>query len=164
MSDDYSLTREESLALLRFNGGSRENILSILLELQKASPNGCIGEETARLVAEELGMTYAQVHQVISFYDLLETKTQAKYVLRICNSTPCWYSKADEIAAMLEEELGVPMGETTPDGLFAYHYIPCVGACEIGPVIAIKDAVYGNLDREKVGRLIAELRRGDRVT
>jgi NADH-quinone oxidoreductase subunit E len=33
-----------------------------------------------------------------------------------------------------------------------------MGACDIGPVFKIKDTVYGNLDREKVHSIIAELR------
>ncbi|HBE85069.1 MAG TPA: formate dehydrogenase, partial [Lachnoclostridium sp.] len=39
-------------------------------------------------------------------------------------------------------------------------YIPCVGACDIGPVIKIKDTVFGNLSDEKISALIDDLRRG----
>ena len=65
---------------------------------------------------------------------MLKTEPKARYVLKVCNSTPCHFSRSEEIAQILKEELGVGIGETTEDGVFAYHYIPCVGACDIGPV------------------------------
>jgi NADH-quinone oxidoreductase subunit E len=50
------------------------------------------------------------------------------------------------------------MGETTPDGVFSLRFTPCVGMCEIGPVIKVKDEVYGNLTEEKIKALLADLR------
>lgn len=161
---DYELTKEEKIALIKFNGGTKEDILSILLELQKASPRGYIDTETAGLVAEHLKMPYAEICQVISFYDMLETRIQARYVLKICNSTPCYFSRAEDVAAFLKQELGVGIGETTADGMFSYHYVPCVGACETGPVIVLKDAVYGNLTAAFLRQFIADLRSGKRTT
>ena len=161
---DFELTKAEKIAFIKYNGGTKEDILSILLELQKASPKGCIDTETARLVAEYLHMSYAEICQIISFYDMLETKAQAKYVFKICNSTPCYFSRSTDVAAFLEKELGVKPGETTRDGMFSYHYIPCVGACDIGPVIMLKDAVYGNLTARFIRELISDLRSGKRST
>ncbi len=161
---DMEWTREEKLALIRFNGGKKEDILSILLELQKASPKGCIDNDTARLVAEYLQMPYSEICQVVSFYDMLETKVQAEFVFKICNSTPCFFSRANDIADFLEKELGIKMGEVTPDGKFSYHFVPCVGACDIGPVVCVKDAVYGNITADFLRQLINELRTGKRFT
>jgi NADH-quinone oxidoreductase subunit E len=161
---DFTLSKKEKIALIKYNGGTKENILNILLELQKASPQGYIDAETAALVAEQLKMPYAEVCQVVSFYDMLETKVQAKYVFKICGSTPCFFSKSAEVAAFLEQELGVKVGESTADGMFSYHFIPCVGACDIGPIIMLKDAVYGNLTAEFLRDLIAGLRSGKRST
>ena len=161
---DFELTDAEKIALIKYNGGTKEDILNILLELQKASPKGCIDTETARLVAEYLKIPYAEICQIISFYNMLETEAQAKYVFKICASTPCYFSKSTEVAAFLEKELGVKPGETTRDGMFAYHYIPCVGACDIGPVLVLKDAVYGNLTARFIRELIDGLRSGRRFT
>ena len=161
---DLELSREEKIALIRYNGGTKEDILNILLELQKASPKGCIDIPTAELVAEYFKMPYSEICQIISFYDMLETKTQAKFVFKICSSAPCYFSKSTDVAAFLEKELGVGPGETTQDGLFSYHYVPCVGACDIGPVIVLKDAVYGNLTAAFLRCLIADLRAGRRFT
>jgi NADH-quinone oxidoreductase subunit E len=154
------LTLEEKLEIIRRNENGKEELLSILIDLQNASPEGYIDQETAALVAKEVGMTETKIYEVITFYAMLKTKPQAKYVMKICNSSPCHFSKVEFITETLEKLLGVSIGEDTPDGMFAYHFIPCVGACDIGPVIKIKDTVYGNLDEQKIQQLVEDLKQG----
>lgn len=155
--------RDEKLKIIRQDGGKQENILEILIDLQFDSEEGYIDDETAALVAEELHMTESRVYEIVSYYAMLKEKPQAKFVLKVCNSSPCHFSRSKEVAISLEKKLGVPMGKTTEDGLFAYHYIPCVGACEIGPVVKVKDTVFGNLDDDKISSLIDDLRSGSMV-
>lgn len=155
--------RNETLEIIRQDGGEQENILEILIDLQFASEDGCIDRETAALVAQELHITETRVYEIVSYYAMLKEKPQAKFVLKVCNSSPCHFSRSEDVALSLEKKLGVPIGKTTEDGLFAYHYIPCVGACEIGPVIKVKDAVFGNLDDDKIASLIDDLRSGSVV-
>ena len=155
-----TLTQPEIRAIIEENGGRRENILNILLALQNATGGGYLDRETLAAVADGLGMTETRVFEIATFYAMIETEPQAKYVLQICNSAPCYYTKSDEVAAWACSELGVQMGETTGDGLFCCRFTPCVGACDIGPVIKVGDAVYGNLTKEKVGELIGGLRKG----
>lgn len=152
--------REEKLRIIHQNGARQENILEILIDLQFASEEGYIDQETAALIAQELHMSETRVYELVSYYAMLRDKPQAKFVLKICNSSPCHFSRSEEVALSLEKKLGTPMGKVTDDGLFAYHYIPCVGACDIGPVIKIKDTVFGNLTDEKISSLIDDLRSG----
>lgn len=153
--------RNEKLEIIHQNGGGEENILEILIDLQFASEEGYIDGETAALVAQELHITETRVYEIVSYYAMLKEKPQAKFVLKVCNSSPCHFSRSEEVVLSLEKKLGVPIGKTTDDGLFAYHYIPCVGACEIGPVVKIKDTVFGNLDYDKISSLIDNLRNGE---
>jgi len=154
------LTDDQKREIIYKNGGTTENILAILLELQSASPEGYVEPQTTALVARELGLTETRVYEIASYYAMLKVRPQARYVLEICNSSPCRFSKSDKVVHMLQRELGVGVGESTPDGLFALHYTPCVGACDVGPVIKIGDVVYGSLDEEKVRNIIGHLRAG----
>lgn len=151
-------TADQKREMIRRNWQSKGEILGILLDLQQASPEGYIDEETTRLVAEELDMNETRVYEIASYYAMLEVKPQAAHVLEVCNSSPCHFSKADEVVAILEKTLGIQLGKSTEDGLFALQYTPCVGACDIGPVIKIRDEVYGNLNEEKIVQLIGQLR------
>ena len=157
-----TLTQAEKVAIIGDNGGRQENILNILLALQSASSEGYIDRDTIALVADELSMSETRVFEIASFYAMIQTKPQAKHVLEVCNSAPCYFSKSSEVAEWLRGELGVEVGEVTGDGMFSYRYTPCVGACAVGPVIKVGDAVYGDLTREKVRELIREIRAGKR--
>ncbi|OJG99071.1 NADH-quinone oxidoreductase subunit E [Enterococcus termitis] len=137
-----------------------QRILNILIAIQYASEEGYIDEATAKLVADRLKLSEARVYELLSFYAILKTEPQAKYVLKICNSTPCLYTGGAMLAEVLETILEVPVDQATPDGLFMYHSIPCIGACDQGPVIKIKDTVFADLTEEKVYRLIEDLRSG----
>ena len=152
------LTIAEKKQIITKNGAKPERILNILVDLQFASEEGYIDQPTAALVAEELGMTETRVFEIVSYYAMLKNEPQAKYVLKVCNSAPCFANKSDQVIKVLEQELQVKIGEPTIDGMFAYHYIPCVGACDIGPIIKIKDTVFGQLNEEKIQQLLSDLR------
>jgi len=162
LSPEEERAIEEKRAIIKENGGRQENILNILLALQNVAEEGYIDRETAALVAKELSMTETRVYEIASFYSMISTEPQAKYVLEVCNSTPCYFTKSDEVVEWLGNELGVELNEATPDSMFCYKYTPCVGACDIGPVIKVKDTVYGNLTKEKVKELLADFREGKR--
>ena len=146
--------------IIRKNGGRKENILGMLLDLQAAAPDGFVDRVTANRLANKLGMSETRVFELLGFYAMLNTSPQARYALGVCHSAPCHFTGEDRVTAALETLLGVKLGEVTPDGLFSYHYVPCVGACDIGPVIKVGETVYGDLDETKIAALIDGLRDG----
>lgn len=156
MLENY--TKEQILAVIEENGGSKENLLAILLELQDMSPQNYIDERTAKIVAEKLEIPFVQMYDILTFYAMLETKPRGKYIVQVCNNAPCYASKSDLIVAFLEKELGIGLGQTTPDGLFSLEYMPCTGNCNIGPVIRVQGQTYGNLTEEKIKEILDELR------
>lgn len=156
--DCPELTKEEKLDIIHSIGADTEHVLAILLELQDKSKYSYIDEDTAKLVAGEVGISLTRMYDILTFYAMLETKPRGKYVLEVCKSTPCHYTKSDEIVGIVEGLLQIKMGETTGDGLFTLSYTPCVGACDIGPVIKVRDEVYGNLNADKIKTLITQLK------
>lgn len=155
-----SLSISEKEAIIIENESDPQRILNILIAIQYASEEGYIDEETAKLVADRLHLSEARVYELLSFYAILKTEPQAKYVLKICNSTPCRFTGGRAISDVLESILEVPANQITVDGLFMYHDIPCVGACDQGPVIKIKDKVFTNLTEAKIYQLIDDLHHG----
>lgn len=155
-----SLSLSEKEAIILANDSDPQRILNILIAIQYDSEEGYIDEATAKLVAERLHLSQARVYEILSFYAILKTEPQAKYVLKICNSTPCLYTGGEALSKMLETILKVPADQPTSDGLFMYHSIPCIGACDQGPVIKIKDTVFGDLTEAKVYQLIDDLQNG----
>lgn len=155
-----SLSLAEKEAIILANDSDPQRILNMLIAIQYGSEEGYIDEATAQLVGDHLHLSQARVYEILSFYAILKTEPQAKYVLKICNSTPCLFTGGTMLAEVLETILEVPADEPTPDGLFMYHSIPCIGACDKGPVIKIKDTVFADLTEAKVYQLIDDLQRG----
>mgnify|MGYP001048770935 FL=1 len=150
-------TKEQILAVIEENGGTKQNLLAILLELQDLSSQNYIDERTAKIVAERLDISLVQMYDILTFYAMLETKPRGRYIVEVCNNAPCHASKSDKLAAFLEKELGVRVGETTPDGMFSLQYMPCSGNCNIGPVIRVQGKIHGDLTEEKVRQILKEL-------
>lgn len=149
---------EQILEIVEANGACKENLLSILLRLQDMSPENYIDERTANLVAERVGLTRVQMYDILTFYAMLKSKPRGKYIIEVCNSSPCFASKAERVTAVLEKELGIKVGQTTSDGLFTVQYMPCNGYCDIGPVMRVQGRTYGNLNEEKIKEIIDNLR------
>ncbi|SHI88806.1 NADH-quinone oxidoreductase subunit NuoE family protein [Parasporobacterium paucivorans] len=154
----HGLTREEKLKIIHSKGADREHVLAILLELQAQSEMNYIDEETAGLVAKEIGISLTHVFDIITFYAMLEDTPQARNLIEVCTSAPCYYTKSGTIIEILERILGIKMGESTPDKQFKLSFTECVGACDIGPVIKIGDEIHGDLDEEKIRQIISNLK------
>jgi len=66
---------------------------------------------------------------------------------------------ATEVVAALEKELGINMGETTPDGLFTLEFTECIGQCQDNPVISINGKPYQGVNPAKIPAIIASIKK-----
>jgi NADH dehydrogenase (ubiquinone) flavoprotein 2 len=74
--------------------------------------------------------------------------------------TPCQLGGcgSDAIVKAVEEHLGIHGGQTTPDGLFSYIEVECLGACVNAPMVQINDDYYEDLTPESVKSLLTALK------
>lgn len=100
----------------------------------------------------------AEAYGVATFYSMFSIKPRGKYVVRVCQSAPCHVAGATEVVAALEKELGIRMGDTTPDGLFSLEFTECIGQCQANPVISINGQPYQGVSPAKVSGIIAAVR------
>lgn len=114
-----------------------------------------IPEEAVAAAAEAFDMPKAKAYGVATFYSYLKVGYRGKNVIRICESAPCHVAGADKVVAALEKELGIKMGETTPDGKFTLEFTECVGQCQATPVITINSKPYDDVTAEKVSDILA---------
>jgi len=131
-------------------------LLGILKSVQARL--GYLSEQAISKIAEEMALPTSSVYGVATFYSLFTVKPKGKHIIRICESAPCYIKGAENIKSALEEELGIAVGETTPDNQFTLEFASCLGVCGVAPAIMIDDIVYGNLTREKVASILQEYR------
>ncbi len=135
-----------------------QQLTSILHDVQEASGQNYVAEPWARQIAELLQTPISHVYEVLTFYSMFSTEPKGKVLIEICNSAPCRFNRSHELLAWCKEELGIGVGEITPDGEFGIAYTSCVGACDVSPSLKIGEDVYGNLNRSKLTQLINSFR------
>ncbi len=57
------------------------------------------------------------------------------------------------------DKLGVKTGETTADGKITLMEAECLASCGTAPVMLVDDKLEENLTRDRVDKLIEELRK-----
>jgi len=107
-------------------------------------------------VADGLNLPLSQVYGVVTFYSFFTMTPRGKHVVRVCLGTACYVRGGKNIHENIMKVFGIKEGETTPDRLFTYETVRCLGACGLGPVIVIDDEVHGRVKPEKVKDLLAQ--------
>jgi NADH-quinone oxidoreductase F subunit len=133
-------------------------LLPVLQEAQEIL--GYIPVSMQEVIAGELSIPGSDIFGTMSFYSMFTWKPKGKYIVRMCQSPPCHINGAEDMLQALQEELGVPAGQTTPDGLFTLELSACLGVCEVAPAMQINALVFGNLTREKIRHILADHRAG----
>ena len=99
--------------ILRRHQGREGALLPILNDIQAAL--GHVPAAAVPLIAEALNLSRAEVHGVITFYKDLRTEPPAASTVRICLAEACQSRGARELAARVEQRLGVRVGDTATD-------------------------------------------------
>ncbi|MDD3853998.1 MAG: NAD(P)H-dependent oxidoreductase subunit E [Syntrophomonadaceae bacterium] len=100
----------------------------------------------------------SEAYGVASFYSMFSTEPRGKNIIRICESAPCHVAGAAEVVRALERELGIFMGESTADGLFALEFTECVGQCQATPVITINGEPYLDVNAAIIPEILSKYR------
>jgi NADH-quinone oxidoreductase subunit E len=111
-----------------------------------------------RHVAELLGITAADVEDVVSFYTMFHTRPVGTFVLNVCRTLSCALNGAERVTEELTAKLGIKPGETDSTGTFTLVEVECLGACDRAPVVMVNDAWQEDLKPGDAARLIDDLR------
>ncbi|MDY0161195.1 MAG: NADH-quinone oxidoreductase subunit NuoE [Bacteroidales bacterium] len=136
-----------------FNNNPGE-LINVLHKVQEHF--GYLPAEIQEIVALNLGISVAKVYGVVTFYSFFTMLPKGKYPISICTGTACYVRGAEKVLEEFKKELGIKVGETTPDGKFSLNCLRCVGACGLAPVVKIGDKTYGRVAPEEVKNILNE--------
>src|SRR5262245_33866992 len=100
---------------------------------------GYVSANAARHVAEVIGISTADVEDVVSYYVMFFRAPVGKYVLQVCNTLSCALAGSERVIEELEKKLGLKVGETDPTGMFTLQPFECLGACDRAPVVMVNN-------------------------
>lgn len=130
----------------------RSACLEALAVVQKH--RGWVSDDALKAVAEYVGMSATELDGIATFYNLIYRKPVGKKVIRICDSVSCFIMGYDKIRARIEQELGIKLGQTTPDQEFTLLPTPCLGTCDRAPALMINDSLFRNLNEDNVAQIL----------
>jgi NADH-quinone oxidoreductase E subunit len=135
----------------------RGGVIPALHALQELYGN-YLPEEAVRQLAEGLRIPVNQVFGVATFYTMFSMRPRGENIIRVCESPPCHLIGAQSIIEILEDELGIGIGETTSDGRFTLELTSCLCVCAVAPAMMVNGEVYGNLTRDKIPEILNRYR------
>ena len=138
-------------------GNDRTRMMDIVLEVQARF--GCVSHEAMEQIARAVNTHRVEVESLVTFYSFLSVKPQGQVVIRLCSDIVDWMKGYEDVADAMSKELGVTMGETTPDGAITLTHTPCIGMSDQAPAALVNGVVVTHLTPERGRQLIRDLRR-----
>ena len=99
---------------------------------------GYIPQQSLQDIAEIVEIHPTEVASIVGFYTLYHDKPAGKYRIQVCTDLPCALRGAEVFLGQLCENLGINVGETTPDGLVTVEAVMCLAACDNAPVFQVQ--------------------------
>jgi len=133
-----------------------KNIIALLQEIQEK--NKYVSEEAIIKLSKEMGIPAINLYGVITFYSQFKLKEPGENHICMCRGTACHVKNSGELLKNIEEMLKIKNGETTPDKKFSLEAVNCIGACAKAPAMMINKKVYGELDKNKIKKIIQKIK------
>lgn len=157
MSTWSEATRERARQIVASYPDKRSAVMP-LLYLAMAE-DGYLTDEGMAEVAVWCDITPAQVLSVASFYTMYKREPTGRYLISACTSISCMLLGGDEVLHAIEDESGVPHGETSNDGLLSVEHVECIGACGGAPAVQVNYETIEGVTPEKGRELVQWLRK-----
>ncbi len=120
---------------------------------------GYLSAEVQDYVATLMRFPLAWVSGLASFYTMYYKKPIGRHHLQVCTNVSCMLRGSDAIVRVIEERLGIGLGETTPDGKFSLDEVECLASCGTAPMMQVNDDYHENLTTQSTRELIERLAR-----
>jgi NADH-quinone oxidoreductase subunit E len=146
-----------ALSILEKENTESGSLVMILQKIQEAY--GYLPRDVLDMLARRMNIPLAKLLGTATFYAQFRFEPIGRYLIRVCHGTACHIAGADKITDTMSRSLGVQEFETTADGLFTLERVACIGCCSLAPAIMINEQVFGNLNPDKVLRIIEEYRK-----
>lgn len=149
---------KDVIGILEKQDENSGGLIAILEEIQ--AQNGYLPEQALRTVSERMGYSLVDIYGIATFYRSFSLQPRGKHLITVCLGTACHVRGTQRIVEELERQLGIDVGETTPDGEFTLETVNCLGACALGPIVVVDGVYFSNVDTPKVKQILEKIRAG----
>jgi len=160
LAEKYSDDVERILA--KYPPEQKRSAVMPLLYLAQRD-GGYVTKAAMEDIAKILDITSTDVAEIVGFYTLYHDKPAGKYRMQVCTDLPCALRGADKFLEELCGNLGIQVGETTPDGLVTIEAVMCLAGCDRAPMFQLQSAdgiaYHENMNVDKTLELVEALKK-----
>jgi len=103
---------------------------------------GYLPVDQLHLLAKRLELPLSRLYSVATFYSSFRLAPKGAHEVTLCMGTVCYLKGSNIISEAISREFRVEPGSTTPDRLFTFQAVNCVGACAVAPVMIVDGKYY----------------------
>ena len=160
LADKYP--KEIDRILAKYPANRKRSAVMPLLYLAQRE-NNYVTKQSINDIAEILDISPTEVASIIGFYSLYYDQPSGRVHVQVCTDLPCALRGAEDFLEKLCENLGIQVGETTPDGVVRIEHVTCLAACDKAPMFQAQTGdgltYHENQTVESALQTIEDLRR-----
>ncbi len=119
---------------------------------------GYVDASVVPVIAEELNLSRAEVHGVLTFYHDFRKEPAGRHVVKVCRAEACQSMAGRELEDHIKQHLKVELGGTTADKRVTFEAIYCLGLCACAPSMMVDGKLHGRMTPAKFDKIAGELR------
>ena len=135
--------------IAKYPEGRQEAAVIPLLWRAQEQHDQWLPEPAIRYIGDMLGMAYIRVYEIATFYTMFNLSPVGRYHVQLCGTTPCMLRGSEEIKKVCKRVIG-PEGQVTPEGVFSWVEVECMGACVNAPMVQVNKDYYEDSDARKL--------------
>ena len=116
---------------------------------------GFISSDAVRQLGEELNLSRADVHGVVSYYHDFRTEPAGKHIVKICEAEACQAMGSRDLTEHAKKSLGVSMHESNENVTLEPVY--CLGNCACSPAIMVDGKTFGRVSADRFDEIVANM-------
>jgi NADH:ubiquinone oxidoreductase subunit E len=155
MSLEFSADAQKKIAAACERYPTKQPVVMLALHLAQKE-HGHLSDDALRLVARTLGLPYAHVYGVATFYTMYRREPGGRQTIRMCTNISCMLRDGYEVLEEFEKRLGLKAGESNAE--FTLIEEECIAACANAPCAVVGTEYLLDIKREQVDGIIARLR------
>jgi NADH:ubiquinone oxidoreductase subunit E len=155
MSLEFSADAQNKITALCGRYPTKQPVVMAALHLAQKE-FGQLSDDALRLVAATLGLPYAHVYGVATFYTMYRREPGGAQTIRMCTNISCMLRDGYAVLAAFEKALGLARGESNRD--FTLVEEECIAACANAPCAVVGTEYVLDITPEQVPSIVERLR------
>jgi formate dehydrogenase subunit gamma len=141
-------------AIVAAHAEQRGALLPVLHAIQEEL--GHVPPEAVPVLADELNLSRADVHGVVTFYRDFRDAPAGRTTVTICRAEACQALGANQLVRTAERETGLALGQTDPSRALTVDAVFCLGNCALGPSVTVNGRLRGRMDVDQLRAILWE--------